>query len=174
MRVQVTGGLSIRASERFSWSRLPILAYLSRFISVQDLLLSAKHLFVVEAMVHFGGVGSSHSQMLALDDGALARLAIAASRVRRGQRRRWLAGIATKLDPPRTVIRSRERSRRARVRKKNGKAVLRVEVDHDPLVLALIESKRMSEAETADLRRVEAVVGKMLGEWAKHWQQAQR
>ena len=112
--------------------------------------------------------------MLALTDAALARICVGATRVHRGRRRRWLAGIAVKLDPPRAIIRSRERSRRARVRRKNGKAVLRIEVDHDPLLLALIESGRMSEAETADLRRVEAVVGKMLGEWAEHWQQALR
>jgi hypothetical protein len=112
--------------------------------------------------------------MLALTDAALARICIGASRVSRGRRRRWLADVADKLDPPRAVVRSRERSRRARARKKNGKAVLRIEVDHDPLLLALIESGRMSEAETADLRRVEAVVGKMLGEWAEHWQQALR
>jgi hypothetical protein len=89
-------------------------------------------------------------------------------------RKRWLCDIAARLDPPRAVIRSRERSRRARQRKKNGKAVLSVEVDQDPLLLALIESGRMSEAETANLRRVEAVIGKMLGEWAQHWQQALR
>ena len=112
--------------------------------------------------------------MLALTDAALARLVRGAREVPRRSRRRWLAGIAAKLDPPRSIIRSRERSRRARVRKKNGKAVLRVEVHHDPLLLALIESGRMSEAETADLRRVEAVVGKMLGEWAEHWQQPLR
>jgi len=92
--------------------------------------------------------------MLALTDAALARLCIGASRVRRGQRPRWLRDIAAKLDPPHSIIRSRERSRRARVRRKNGKAVLRVEVDHDPLLLALIESKRMSEADTVDLRKV--------------------
>jgi len=112
--------------------------------------------------------------MLALTDAAFARICIGASRVPRGRRRRWLAGIAARLDPPRAVVRSRERSRRARVRRKNGKAVLRVEIDHDSLLLALIESKRMSEAETVDLRRVEAVVGKMLGEWVEHWQQALR
>src|SRR5262249_53716241 len=112
--------------------------------------------------------------MLALTDAALARICISASRVSRARRKRWLREIAARLDPPRSIMRSRERSRRARVRKRNGKAVLRVEVDHDPLLLALIESGRMSEAETADLRRVEAVVGKMLREWAEHWQQALR
>ena len=112
--------------------------------------------------------------MLALDDAALARLVRGAREVPRRVRGRWLRDIAAKLDPSRSIIRSRERSRRARMRKKNGKAVLRIEVDHDPLLLALIESGRMSEAETADLRRVEAVVGKMLGEWAEHWRETLR
>jgi hypothetical protein len=112
--------------------------------------------------------------MLALTDTALARLCIGATAIAPHKRDRWLKDIAARLDPPRAIMRSRERSRRARARKKNGKAVLRVEVDHDPLLLALIESGRMSEAETADLRRVEAVVGKMLGEWAEHWRLALR
>ena len=112
--------------------------------------------------------------MLALTDTALARLCIGATAIAPHKRDCWLKDIAAKLDPPRAVVRSRERSRRARARKKNGRAVLRIEVDHDPLLLALIESRRMSEADTADLRRVEAVVGKMLGEWAEHWQQALR
>jgi len=49
---------------------------------VQDLLLSAKHLFV-DAMLHFSGVSSSQSQMLALTDAALARLCIDAIRLSR-------------------------------------------------------------------------------------------
>ena len=64
---------------------------------MQDLLLSAKHLFV-DAMLHFSGVSSSQSQMLALDDGALARLAIAASRVDPRERGRWLRAIAGKFE----------------------------------------------------------------------------
>ena len=36
--------------------------------------------------------------MLALDDAALARICIGASRIPRGQRRRWLRKIADELD----------------------------------------------------------------------------
>jgi hypothetical protein len=112
--------------------------------------------------------------MLALTDAALAHLCIAASRVPQRRRRRWLLEISRRLDPPRAIINRRERSRRSRARKKNGKAILRIEVDHDPLLLALIESGHMSEVETANQRRVEAVVSKMFSEWVEHWRQAFR
>jgi hypothetical protein len=55
-------------------------------------------LFVVEAMLHFGGVGSSQSQMLALTDAALAYLCIAATRVDPRERGQWLQIIAGKLE----------------------------------------------------------------------------
>ena len=58
--------------------------------------------------------------MIALDDGALARVFLAATRVPRARRRQWLRGLAERLDPPRAVIRSRERSRRKRERRRNG------------------------------------------------------
>ena len=64
---------------------------------VQDLLLSTKHLFV-EAMLHFSGVSSSQSQMLALTDAAFARLCIAASRVDPRERAQWLQTVAAKLE----------------------------------------------------------------------------
>jgi len=60
--------------------------------------------------------------MLALIDSALARLCIGATRVRRGRRRQWLQEIAARIDPPRAIIRSRER-----LLKMNDRFVERVE-----------------------------------------------
>ena len=64
---------------------------------MQDLLLSAKHLFV-DAVLHFSGGGSSQSQMLALTDSALACICIAATRVDPRERGQWLQAIAAKLE----------------------------------------------------------------------------
>jgi hypothetical protein len=110
--------------------------------------------------------------MLALDDGALARLAIAASRVHRSQRRRWLASIAGKVDPPRAVIRSRERSRRSRARRQNGMHCYTVEIpDHiaEGVINALVATGKLTEAEACDHARVQAELGRMLCDWAQRW-----
>ena len=48
--------------------------------------------------LHFSGVTSSQSQMLALTDAALARLCIAASRVDPRERGQWLQIIAAKFE----------------------------------------------------------------------------
>jgi hypothetical protein len=81
----------------------------------------------VEAMLHFGGVSSSQSQMLALTDSQLAHLAIAATRIDPRHRGQWLRAIAAKLDPPtlsceQTKSRTPAARRQARVRarRKNG------------------------------------------------------
>jgi hypothetical protein len=77
--------------------------------------------------------------MLALTDAAFARLVRGAREVPRRARGRWLRDVAAKLDPPRSIIRSRERSRRKRDAPgsragrgtqgtaKNGRALLFVE-----------------------------------------------
>ena len=50
--------------------------------------------------------------MLAFTDSSLARLCIGATAIAPHKRDRWLKDIAAKLDPPRAIIRRRERSRR--------------------------------------------------------------
>ena len=65
--------------------------------------------------------------MLALTDSALARICIGASRVSRGRRKRWLQEIAARI----AIIRSRERLRRARARRKNKTRCYTIEIpDH--------------------------------------------
>jgi hypothetical protein len=62
------------------------------------------------------------------------------------------------------------RQARLRRRRHNGRAIFRLECDRDPLVLALILSKRLSEADALDHARVERELAGVLQEWAKRWQ----
>jgi hypothetical protein len=105
--------------------------------------------------------------MLALaDDAALARLVIAATAIPRRARSSWLRRLAHTIEH-----REAERIRRAkgRARARNGRASFRVEAEHDLLVTALLNSKRLSEAEALDRRLVERELGEVLQEWARHW-----
>jgi hypothetical protein len=61
--------------------------------------------------------------MLALDDAALARLAIGATRIRASERGRWLQNVARKLDPPKRPL---TRQGRWRQRQRNGGAIYRL------------------------------------------------
>ena len=65
--------------------------------------------------------------MLAFTDSALARLCIGATAIAPHKRDRWLKDIAAKLDPPRAIIAPWQRLRRARQRRREGKAVFRLE-----------------------------------------------
>lgn len=110
--------------------------------------------------------------MLALTDSALARLCIAATRIRRGRRRQWLQDIAARIDPPRAIIRSRERSRRSRARRKNGMHCYTVEIsDHiaEGVINALVATEKLTEAEASDHARVQAELSRMLCDWAQRW-----
>jgi hypothetical protein len=110
--------------------------------------------------------------MLALDDSAFARLCIAATGVHRGRRRRWLRKIAAKLDPPRAVIRSRERSCRKRERRRNGTRCYTLELPDNAvaaMINAMVATERLTEAEASNHARVQAELGRMLCDWAQHW-----
>jgi hypothetical protein len=75
--------------------------------------------------------------MLALDDGALARLAIAATAVPADKRDAWLQDLARTLDPPPP---NRWARRRARLKRNPYAAMLKVEVD----LLALSQTLLLS------------------------------
>jgi hypothetical protein len=62
--------------------------------------------------------------MLALDDAALARLMIGATRLPANARSRWLQDLARKLDPPPRPL---TRQARWRTRHRNGRAIYRLE-----------------------------------------------
>jgi len=74
-----------------------------------------------------------------------------------------------KPDTPARILARRERSRRARQRQREGLAVFPLEARRDDVLLALIESRKLTEAEALDRHRVNAALSRMLGEWAAHW-----
>jgi hypothetical protein len=61
------------------------------------------------------------------------------------------------------------RMRKTRERAKNGKAIFRIECDHDMIVLALLESRRLTEAEALDRRNVEREIGLLVEDVARKW-----
>jgi hypothetical protein len=58
---------------------------------------------------------------------------------------------------------------RLRQRQRNGRAVFRLEANHDLLVLALLESRRLTEGEALERERVEAALAAVLEQWARRW-----
>jgi len=101
--------------------------------------------------------------MLALDDAALARLCIGASRVHRGRRRQWLREIAAKLDPPKegTGQLSRtpaaRRQARARAREKNGVSFYRLEISHhaiEGMIRQWVSTGQITDEQALRLDRV--------------------
>jgi hypothetical protein len=111
--------------------------------------------------------------MLALTDTALARLCIGATAVPHDRRWRWLRDIADRFDPPPPrILARRERSRRRRKRCHNGDAVFPLVANRDAVLLALIESRKLSEQEALDRRRVNTALSKMLRDWSEGWRDA--
>jgi hypothetical protein len=118
--------------------------------------------------------------MLALDDAALARFAIAATRIAPEQREQWLQEIAAKLDPPTipTVVAQRARTpaarRQARVRerRKNGVHVYRQELSDravEGLIMKFILEGKLSEAQALEHRCIEHAIAAFLEEEGFRW-----
>jgi hypothetical protein len=61
------------------------------------------------------------------------------------------------------------RKRRQRLRAKNGRRILRVEIDYHPIIEALLVSTRLTETEALDQHKIEAAAAELLAEWAGHW-----
>lgn len=64
-----------------------------------------------------------------------------------------------------------QRQRVYRLRQATGEAVLKVSVDYDAMVLALLNSNRLTEPEALDRRLVETAVAAVLHEWASRWRE---
>src|SRR5262245_60995031 len=115
--------------------------------------------------------------MLAFDDAALARIVIGATRVDPRHRGKWLRELAEKLDPasappPAKLAARRERSRRSRKRQRNGMRSYRLDLPDavvGGVINALVATQKLSEADAADQRKVEAVLSSMFTDWAAHW-----
>jgi hypothetical protein len=79
---------------------------------------------------------------------------------------------AARLDPPRAIVRSRERSRRKRARRKNATHCYTIEIaDHiaEGVITALVATENLTEAEACDHARVQAELSRMVCEWAQRW-----
>jgi hypothetical protein len=90
--------------------------------------------------------------MLALSDGGLAHLCIAATAIAPGRRARWLEKIAQTLEPrsapnlqpaASATQRGAAYTARCRARQREGKVLLRIEIDEADLVCALVGNGRL-------------------------------
>ena len=73
--------------------------------------------------------------------------------------------------PPKRRRRISARQARWRERQRAGRAIFRVEADHDALVLALIETGRICERDTLERRKVEAALADVLHEFGRRWRE---
>jgi hypothetical protein len=80
--------------------------------------------------------------MIALDDGALARLCIAATAVAPERRGAWLEDVAVRLEQARRSACSPGARHTAawRARERAGRCLLKIEVDEAELVVALVDA----------------------------------
>jgi hypothetical protein len=64
---------------------------------------------------------------------------------------------------------SADRKRRYRARQRRGRVVVGVEVDRDAVLLALLASGRLGEAEALQPDQVAAALGDVIEQWARRW-----
>jgi hypothetical protein len=105
--------------------------------------------------------------MLALTDSALARLCIAATRVRHGRRRQWLQEIAARIDPPAAHSPAARRQARVRARRRNGVHIYRLEVSDraaEGLILKFILAGRLTETQALEHQNIESAMAALLEE----------
>ena len=62
-----------------------------------------------------------------------------------------------------------ERQHRARERRRKGVAVLQLELPHDLVICALLDSERLNERESRKRAEVERAVSEVVIDWAKRW-----
>jgi hypothetical protein len=92
--------------------------------------------------------------VLALDDAALARLVIAATRIRPNHRARWLRRIARAVDPSPNAL----RLRRARQRQNNGTATYRLALNQVPIEELLVRERLLAPGQEYTRAQVEAAL----------------
>jgi hypothetical protein len=99
--------------------------------------------------------------VLALDDGALARLCISATRLAPDKRSRWLQRIARELEghPPSATAR---RLRKFQARRRNGLRCYRVTEDEIDLAELLLASGVLAPVDRDDHAKVEAALSRFI------------
>jgi hypothetical protein len=99
--------------------------------------------------------------MLALDDGALARIVIGATRIAPSQRSRWLKKLAFEFEGHRPSS-TAQRLRRFQARRKNGQRCYRVVEDQVDLEEMLLASGTLAPADREDHSKVEAALSRFI------------
>jgi hypothetical protein len=111
--------------------------------------------------------------MLQLDDQALARIVIGASRIPVHARRRWLEQLAHKLDPPkRARTPNAARVARHRAREAKGERCYRLVIDDRTMmdVLdALVGYGCLSERDTMEHPAIEQALAEVISAFAAGW-----
>jgi hypothetical protein len=106
--------------------------------------------------------------MLALSDGALARLAISATALPPHARGRWLRQIANRIDPP-PQRSDTVRKARLRQRERSGHIVLQVEVHEHDLAAAMIEAGLLTEAQALSRADLARALARIAAEFSARW-----
>ena len=63
-----------------------------------------------------------------------------------------------------------KRQQRARARRRNGVAVVRVEIPFDEVVHALLNSTRLTETEALRPADIERALAEVITDWAGRWE----
>jgi hypothetical protein len=62
------------------------------------------------------------------------------------------------------------RARLARSRRKRGEVVAKIVIEENPVVEALLESGRLTEAQALRRSLVEQALGRLIADWSRRWQ----
>src|SRR5262249_17383638 len=111
--------------------------------------------------------------MLALDDAALLRLCLGASRLRTGAARvRLLHKFSYAADPPRRVVQERQRTLRKRARRKAEVRVYALPLPDrtvEGLLNTLVANGRLTEAAAGDKQQINRALAWLLTELERYW-----
>lgn len=78
-----------------------------------------------------------------------------------------------KQQPPSSDPTKRQRACRARLarsRRKRGEVVAKIVIEENPVVEALLESGRLTEAQALRRSLVEQALGRLIADWSRRWQ----
>jgi hypothetical protein len=103
--------------------------------------------------------------VLAFSDEALARLAVAATRVALPARSEWLQDIASRLDPPKLKPGAR-RTRAWRARAKAGRCLLKVETDEAAFAVVAVADGLLNPLQADDVGALNQAAAKVLAAYS--------
>jgi len=110
--------------------------------------------------------------VLALTDQGLAHLLIAAGRVRRERRGRWLRDVAAQVETERKRTAAVRRTRACRQRQRDGVRRYTLEIDDtamETVLDALVSYGRLSEPDTLRRDRVQHALAELVVDFGRRW-----